>query len=99
MARITRQDGPAIVYREDGHRYTPIKFSVRGRDLKSAILEAQQKIHDKVKLDKGVYFVFVENHFSSRRGNFVPLNVTRSIARLRTCSRLFRSPRTLDRLL
>jgi cobalt-zinc-cadmium resistance protein CzcA len=50
LASITRQDGAAIVYREDGHRYTPIKFSVRGRDLKSAITEAQQKIHAKVKL-------------------------------------------------
>jgi cobalt-zinc-cadmium resistance protein CzcA len=39
-----------VIYREDGRRYAPVKFSVRGRDLQSTIGEAQQKIADKVKL-------------------------------------------------
>ena len=34
-------DGPAIVYREDAVRYSPVKFSVRGRDLASTIADAQ----------------------------------------------------------
>jgi cobalt-zinc-cadmium resistance protein CzcA len=38
------------VYREDGSRYAPIKFSVRGRDLKSTIAEAQAKIDAQVHL-------------------------------------------------
>jgi cobalt-zinc-cadmium resistance protein CzcA len=50
IATITLEDGPAVIYREDGRRYAPIKFSVRGRDLASAIAEAQQKIAEKVKL-------------------------------------------------
>ena len=50
IATITLEDGPAVIYREDGRRYAPIKFSVRGRDLAGAIAEAQQKINDKVKL-------------------------------------------------
>jgi cobalt-zinc-cadmium resistance protein CzcA len=50
IATIEPQEGPAIIYREDGTRYVPVKFSVRGRDLQSTITEAQQKIAAKVKL-------------------------------------------------
>ena len=50
IAKVTLEDGPAVIYREDGRRYAPIKFSVRGRDLASTIAEAQQKIGEKVKL-------------------------------------------------
>jgi len=37
IAAISEELGPAVVYREDGQRYTPVKFSVRGRDLSSVI--------------------------------------------------------------
>jgi len=50
LASITTEDGASLVYREDGHRYTPIKFSVRGRDLKSTIQDAQERIAASVKL-------------------------------------------------
>ena len=35
--------GASFIYRENQERYIPIKFSVRGRDLGSAVLEAQQQ--------------------------------------------------------
>jgi len=38
--------GVAIIYREQGKRFIPIKFSVQGRDLASAVAEAQEKISD-----------------------------------------------------
>jgi cobalt-zinc-cadmium resistance protein CzcA len=50
LADIRQEDGPSIIYREDGMRYAPVKFSVRGRDLKSTISEAQHEIADKVRL-------------------------------------------------
>ncbi len=50
LASISTEDGASLVYREDGHRYTPIKFSVRGRDLKSTITEAQKRIASAVRL-------------------------------------------------
>jgi cobalt-zinc-cadmium resistance protein CzcA len=50
LATITEQEGPSIIFREDGRRYTPVKFSVRGRDLKSTIAQAQREIQRKVKL-------------------------------------------------
>ncbi len=53
IANIRRQTGPAFVYREGNHRFIPIKFSVRGRDLGGTIAEAQAKVGAAVKLGKG----------------------------------------------
>jgi len=39
-----------VIFREDGTRYTPIKLSVRGRDLESTVAEAQAKVGEKIKL-------------------------------------------------
>jgi heavy metal efflux system protein len=50
IARIETVEGPADVWREDGFRYAPVKFSVRGRDLGSTIEEAQQRIASSVQL-------------------------------------------------
>ena len=50
LATITTEDSPNVIYREDGRRYTPVKFSVRGRDLASTIAESEQKIEDQVRL-------------------------------------------------
>jgi cobalt-zinc-cadmium resistance protein CzcA len=50
LATITKEDGPSTIYREDGRRYTPVKFSVRGRDLASTVREAQSEIAKKVDL-------------------------------------------------
>lgn len=36
--------GASYIYRENNRRFIPIKFGVRGRDLASAIIEAQRKI-------------------------------------------------------
>jgi cobalt-zinc-cadmium resistance protein CzcA len=44
IADIQVVEGPAIVYREDLVRYSPVKFSVRGRDLARTIGEAQASI-------------------------------------------------------
>src|SRR5208282_2948935 len=38
--------GASYIYRENNRRYIPIKFSVQGRDLASAIAEAQRKVND-----------------------------------------------------
>jgi cobalt-zinc-cadmium resistance protein CzcA len=50
IASVTLEDGPAVIYREDGKRYAPLKFSVRGRDLAGTIADAQSQILSKVKL-------------------------------------------------
>ncbi|HXA19367.1 MAG TPA: CusA/CzcA family heavy metal efflux RND transporter [Thermoanaerobaculia bacterium] len=50
LARIEEEVGPSIIYREDGHRYSPVKFSVRGKDLGSTIAEAQTAVQKSVPL-------------------------------------------------
>ncbi|APW58981.1 efflux RND transporter permease subunit [Paludisphaera borealis] len=40
--------GASYIYRENNRRYIPIKFSVHGRDLASAIAEAQRRINDPI---------------------------------------------------
>jgi cobalt-zinc-cadmium resistance protein CzcA len=50
IAKISVSEGPSNIYREDGQRYTPVKFSVRGRDLESTIGEARAKIAASVHL-------------------------------------------------
>jgi heavy metal efflux system protein len=53
VASINLVTGPAFIYREQQQRYIPIKFSVRGRDLGSTVLEAQRRIAEEVPLPAG----------------------------------------------
>ena len=53
VASINLISGAAYIYREQQERYLPIKFSVRNRDLGSAIQEAQDKVAEQVQLPPG----------------------------------------------
>jgi cobalt-zinc-cadmium resistance protein CzcA len=53
VAKVKLTSGPAFIYREQQQRYVPIKFSVRGRDVGSAVLEAQKKVAESVVLPAG----------------------------------------------
>ena len=50
IATVKLEEGPSVIYREDGQRYAPVKFSVRGRDLESTIKEAKQHIASELHL-------------------------------------------------
>jgi cobalt-zinc-cadmium resistance protein CzcA len=53
VATVKMVPSYSFIYRENQERYIPIRFGVRGRDLGGAILEAQQKIAEKVHLPAG----------------------------------------------
>jgi cobalt-zinc-cadmium resistance protein CzcA len=53
VANVELVSGASFVYREQQERYVPIKFSVRGRDLGSAVLEVQRKVAQNVTLPPG----------------------------------------------
>jgi cobalt-zinc-cadmium resistance protein CzcA len=53
VASVKLVSGASYIYREQQERYLPIKFSVRDRDLGSAIQEAQRKIANQVQLPPG----------------------------------------------
>jgi cobalt-zinc-cadmium resistance protein CzcA len=53
VAKVQLVSGASFIYRENQERYIPIKFSVRGRDLGSAVLDAQQRIQKQVRIPGG----------------------------------------------
>jgi heavy metal efflux system protein len=59
VAKVELISGPSFIYRERQERYVPIKFSVRGRDLGSAVLEAQRKVEQQVRLPGGYHLEWV----------------------------------------
>jgi heavy metal efflux system protein len=59
VANVHLTSGAAFIYRENQERYIPVKFSVRGRDLGTTVLEAQRKIADGMQLPGGYHLEWV----------------------------------------
>jgi cobalt-zinc-cadmium resistance protein CzcA len=53
VADVKLANGPFFIYRESGRRYIAVKFGVRGRDLGSAVAQAQELVNAEVHLDRG----------------------------------------------
>lgn len=53
LADIRTITGPLIVYRDNHARFCAVKFSVRGRDMGSAVAEAREKVAKQVELPDG----------------------------------------------
>lgn len=58
VANVALRNGAFTIYREGGRRYIPIKFSVRGRDLKSTIEELKEDLARQVKLPTGYTYTW-----------------------------------------
>ncbi len=54
VADMRLTDGASQIYRENQERYVPVKYSVRGRDLGGAVLEAQDRVAKEVRLPSGI---------------------------------------------
>ena len=54
VAQIAMHEGAFMIYRENGQRYIPIKFSVRGRDLAGTMTDVQQRIATSVRIPGGI---------------------------------------------
>jgi cobalt-zinc-cadmium resistance protein CzcA len=67
VARIGFREGAFTVYRENGRRYIPIKFSVRGRDLAGSIQEVQSKLAYSVRLPEGYHYEWAGEYDSLRK--------------------------------
>jgi cobalt-zinc-cadmium resistance protein CzcA len=66
IANITMKTGPCLIFRDANQRYSAVKFSVRGRDMGSAIQEAQQKVNKAIKLKNG-YRMSWEGDFENQQ--------------------------------
>ena len=53
VANISLDTGASYIYHEKNQRFIPVKFSVRGRDIGSTVLEAQQVVARRVPLPQG----------------------------------------------
>jgi heavy metal efflux system protein len=60
-------DGASEIYREQNQRYVAIKYSVRGRDLGSAVEEAIKKVDTDVKLPVGYHIDWAGEYESQQR--------------------------------
>lgn len=67
IADVTLRNGAFMIYHEGGRRYIPIKFSVRGRDLASAIHDLQQQLATKIKLPNGYNYTWAGEFDSLRK--------------------------------
>jgi cobalt-zinc-cadmium resistance protein CzcA len=67
VADVETHDGAFMIYRENGRRYIPIKFSVRGRDLATTIQDLQQQLTNKIKLPSGYNYTWAGEFDSLRK--------------------------------
>lgn len=55
VAQILRDEGPAVVSRENAQRRRTIQLNVRGRDLAGFVADAQQQVKEKAGLPPGCF--------------------------------------------
>jgi len=70
LAQLTStrvEDGASEIYREANSRYIAIKYSIRGRDLGSAVEEAMKKVQQQVKLPTGYHIDWAGEYESQKR--------------------------------
>jgi cobalt-zinc-cadmium resistance protein CzcA len=67
LAQVDAVDGASEIYREANSRYVAIKYSVRGRDLGSAVEEAMKVVERRVKLPIGYHMQWAGEYESQKR--------------------------------
>jgi cobalt-zinc-cadmium resistance protein CzcA len=69
LAHIAIANGASFIYRQDNARYIGVQYSVEGRDLASAVQDAQRQVAQRVKLPFGYHVQWggeYEEYTSSR---------------------------------
>ena len=80
LCKIRVTDGAPTLYREKNSRYLGVKYSVRGRDLGSAVEEAIRNVNDKVELPPRYTIEWAGEYESQKRSearliSIVPLTI------------------------
>jgi cobalt-zinc-cadmium resistance protein CzcA len=88
VADVHLVSGASFIYREQQQRYVPIKFSVRGRDLGTAVLEAQRRVDSEVLIPGGYRLEWV-GEFGNLQDALGRLGIVVPIAILLICVLLF----------
>jgi cobalt-zinc-cadmium resistance protein CzcA len=95
LCSIEQRDGASEVYREANQRYIAVKFSVRNRDLGSAVEEAMRKVGKGVQLPRGYRINWEGEYESAKRAQarlflIVPLTMLLIFIILYTMFRSFK---------
>ncbi|PJZ66390.1 CusA/CzcA family heavy metal efflux RND transporter [Leptospira wolffii] len=53
LAKITLEDGPTMIFRQEGRRTITVRTNVRGRDQGGFVNELRKKVQQKIKLPEG----------------------------------------------
>jgi cobalt-zinc-cadmium resistance protein CzcA len=88
VATVRLASGASFIYREGQERYIPIKFSVRGRDLGTTVLEAQKKVAEQVVIPGGYHTEWV-GEFGNLQDAIARLSVVVPLAFLLICLLLY----------
>ena len=88
VASVQLASGASFIYREQQERYIPIKFSVRGRDLGTAVLDAQHRVADRVTLPGGYRLEWV-GEFGNLQEALGRLEIVVPLAFILICILLF----------
>jgi cobalt-zinc-cadmium resistance protein CzcA len=80
LCKIEQRDGASEIYREGNQRYIAIKYSVRGRDLGSAVEESINRVSAQVQLPRGYHIDWEGEYESEKRAEerlfvVVPLTI------------------------
>ena len=80
LCKISEQEGGSEIYREGNERYVAVRYSVRGRDLGSAVEEVMKKVNVQVHLPRGYHLDWEGEYESEKRAQarlfiIVPITV------------------------
>ena len=80
MVPIKELAGPLLIFRDNHARFCAVKFSVRGRDMGTAVAEAQKKVNASVHLPAGYSLKWTgdfenQQRASKRLAQVVPISI------------------------
>ena len=95
VAQVALHEGAFMIYRENGRRYIPVKFSVRGRDLAGTMADAQRRLAQTVRLPEGYHYEWAGEYDSLQKEQrrlaiVVPVSLLVILALLFTAFNSFR---------
>ena len=67
VADVLLRNGAFTIYRENGQRYIPVKFSVRGRDLAGTVEEVKTRLAREIRLPTGYHYEWAGEYESLRK--------------------------------
>ncbi len=69
IAKVEASEGASFIYRGDLQRYVPVRFSVTGRDLQSAVADVKQQVAQRVQLPEGTHVQWVGEYGELQAAN------------------------------